>query len=385
MKLSTGDREFENVFVYVSDALRYDAVPEAVERDHEVHRTVANGLATPECFASIITGRYPPQHGVWRFSHELDGAIPTLFDLLPNNFFSVGPGGSLKETLNVSDVPDLDVDALEEPFFVLFRDTYAHIPYGMALDEEDPEFDSSEAYWKDRKADNEQIRRDYERGARTSGERFLSFVEDLEERGLAEDTLIIFTGDHGELLGEYGLTAHGSPTCPELVYVPTVFYNDGVEASGEFLSHVDLLPTVTGILGQDLDALPGLPGHDLRTGAPSDRLVFNQVRRLHFHESSVWDGGGGYVFKEDSLFYRLRWFSRHMRGRVTAPHNRRHAPKVLRTFLQGDRKLGDPGFTRAEAEQFYESITADAVDSATQELDEETVERLEKLGYKEEI
>lgn len=385
MNINVENQNFENVLIYVSDALREDAVPDPISRNYEVCRTVANGLATPECFASILTGRYPPQHAVWQFGHKLDGGIPTLFDILPNNFFSVGSGLALKQTLNVTQVPDFKIDNLEQPFFSLIRDTSAHIPYGVSLDSQDPDFYSSEEYWNHRKNNKQQIREDYDEGAKKSVDRFLSIIKDLRGKNILENTFVIFTGDHGELLGEYGLVAHGSPTCKELVYVPTVFYNESVSVNGDYLSHVDFLPTIADLIGNEIDGLESLPGYDLVKGTPSERLIFNQVRRLHFHESSVWDGTGGYIFKEDSLIDRIRWFTRHMRGRVTAPYNRRNPVKVLKTFLQGDRHSGKPKFPREDGKRFYEDIISNTQQTNEQDLDQEVINRLEELGYKEEI
>jgi len=57
-------------------------------------------------------------------------------------------------------------------------------------------------------------------------------------------TLVIFTSDHGELLGEYGgLTGHVRPPCPELVYVPTVFIHPLIKnkkTEESIMRHVDL-------------------------------------------------------------------------------------------------------------------------------------------------
>jgi arylsulfatase A-like enzyme len=52
----------------------------------------------------------------------------------------------------------------------------------------------------------------------------LEYAINSKLRGILDDSLVIFTSDHGELLGEYnGLYHHQTPVVPELVYVPLAF------------------------------------------------------------------------------------------------------------------------------------------------------------------
>jgi arylsulfatase A-like enzyme len=79
------------------------------------------------------------------------------------------------------------------------------------------------------------------------------FVEFLETRGLLEETLLIFTSDHGDYAGDYGLQRKGVglPEC--LVRVPLLFVGPGIRPGDrpreEFVSLVDLMPTVCEALG----------------------------------------------------------------------------------------------------------------------------------------
>ena len=83
----------------------------------------------------------------------------------------------------------------------------------------------------------------------------------LEECGLAEDTLIVFSGDHGDMLGERGLwyKMHWfemSARVPLLVHAPKRFAAHRVSQS---VSTLDLLPTLVELAGgqveQGLDCL----------------------------------------------------------------------------------------------------------------------------------
>jgi choline-sulfatase len=89
-------------------------------------------------------------------------------------------------------------------------------------------------------------------------------VETLRNRGILDNTLLIFTADHGESLGEHGEQTHAIFVYDATVRVPLM-----MRYPSEFAPHVyagstrsvDIVPTVLGILG-----LPGgdtTDGHDL--------------------------------------------------------------------------------------------------------------------------
>lgn len=87
----------------------------------------------------------------------------------------------------------------------------------------------------------------------------------LEECGLADDTLIVFSGDHGDMLGERGLwyKMHWfemSARVPLLVHAPKRFAAHRVSQS---VSTLDLLPTLVELVGGQVDAGLELEGHSL--------------------------------------------------------------------------------------------------------------------------
>jgi len=93
-------------------------------------------------------------------------------------------------------------------------------------------------------------------------------LDALEETGQAEDTLIVFTSDHGECLGDYGLW--GKFTCfPEAFHVPMIvadpdpcFDATRGRVIRDFSEGVDVLPTILDLLGGAGD--PGIDGRSLR-------------------------------------------------------------------------------------------------------------------------
>jgi arylsulfatase A-like enzyme len=94
------------------------------------------------------------------------------------------------------------------------------------------------------------------------------FCAHLEARGLLENTLVLFTADHGDYAGDYGLQRKGVglPEC--LVRIPFILAGPGVVPQGEalrdeFVSLVDVMPTLCEATGA-LDAVPyGVQGRSL--------------------------------------------------------------------------------------------------------------------------
>jgi arylsulfatase A-like enzyme len=105
---------------------------------------------------------------------------------------------------------------------------------------------------------------------------FGMLLNTLEEGGLAENTVIIFTSDHGEMGGAHCLTQKGSVAFKESINVPLTII-DPRESGGDLTtavgSHLDLVPTCLAYAGisegERSQRYPFLKGHDL-SGVVSD-------------------------------------------------------------------------------------------------------------------
>jgi choline-sulfatase len=86
----------------------------------------------------------------------------------------------------------------------------------------------------------------------------------LEVSGIAGNTIVIVTSDHGDMLGERGLW-YKMTFYERAVRVPLLFAGPGIKARRRIpqpVSHLDLLPTVAGLIGAHVGDNP-LDGHDL--------------------------------------------------------------------------------------------------------------------------
>jgi arylsulfatase len=78
----------------------------------------------------------------------------------------------------------------------------------------------------------------------------------LEARHLLDDTYVIFTVDHGEMLGDHGLWAKNVAYEPAL-RVPLVFAGPGIDGGTAFEGLVELID-----VGATICELAGLPAKD---------------------------------------------------------------------------------------------------------------------------
>jgi arylsulfatase len=94
----------------------------------------------------------------------------------------------------------------------------------------------------------------------------------LEESGQADNTIIIFTSDHGEMGGAHHLRQKGSVAFQETVNVPLVIVDprqSGGARTDAIGSHLDLVPTILAFSGLSVSdrqqRYPSLKGYDLTT------------------------------------------------------------------------------------------------------------------------
>lgn len=103
----------------------------------------------------------------------------------------------------------------------------------------------------------------------------------FEERGLANDTIFVVLGDHGESFGLHGPRQHFGQAYEEVVRIPAVIRADGLIPPGTRIAGLrqqpDVLPTILALL--DLKVTAGKPaGRSLLAPAdPERKLYFSGV------------------------------------------------------------------------------------------------------------
>lgn len=80
----------------------------------------------------------------------------------------------------------------------------------------------------------------------------------LKKNGLDQNTLVVFTSDHGHFFGQHGLTSIGAFHYEDLIRVPMIARFPGVIPAGKksvaIQSHVDLAPTFLDFAGRAVPA-----------------------------------------------------------------------------------------------------------------------------------
>ncbi len=196
----------------------------------------------------------------------------------------------------------------------------------------------------------------------------------LRELGWYDDSLIVFTADHGESLGEHGYWfGHGEHVHEEVVRVPLMLRLPGGRlpdwAAGgrttRLAGHVDLRPTVEQALG--LAPTPGR-GVSLLEPPREGRVLLQRVFPSDANDGlcAVTDGA-----------HRLLW-----RGEGDAPRlfDLRADPDELRDVAAERPEVVADLLARRDA-HLRETAPASAHEGSAAPLDEAATDALRKLGY----
>ncbi|MBV8345315.1 MAG: sulfatase-like hydrolase/transferase [Candidatus Eremiobacteraeota bacterium] len=92
----------------------------------------------------------------------------------------------------------------------------------------------------------------------------------MDEMHLWQDTVVVFTADHGEMAGAHGgIKGKGPFAYEQNIHVPLIVAHPGAKAGAScsaLTSHLDLLPTFVGLTGlpdaKRPETVRALPGHD---------------------------------------------------------------------------------------------------------------------------
>ncbi len=211
-------------------------------------------------------------------------------------------------------------------------------------------------------------------------------LERLGELGLTENTLIAFTSDHGESLGEHDYWGHGRHLYETTLRIPMALVWPGrIEAQvvDAAALNLDLSSTIAGLLG--LAPPAGFRGFDW-TGvlagkpAPASRVTQHQA-----HRGAVLSRPDSDVARAEGLL-ELAVVSDGIKEIVRPKSGQRWlfdlaADPLELTNLAGTRS--DPGAGLSLWMEIVDNGLRQSDDLPPEPLDEETIEQLRALGYTE--
>jgi len=103
-------------------------------------------------------------------------------------------------------------------------------------------------------------------------------LDELERLGLAENTHIVFTSDHGEGLGDHGVAAKPMMSYECVNRVPMLWRHPSVEAGRTYdsvMTHLDLTPTFLDLAGAD--PLPGMEGRSFASNLTGEEEAHREA------------------------------------------------------------------------------------------------------------
>jgi len=387
-----------NILLVTIDTLRADRLscygsqnPKTPNIDHLAERGVlfsrafANTSTTLPSHANILSGTTPNYHGVHEnLNFIVSEELLTLAEHLRNNGYVTGafvgayPLDSrfgLSQGFDVYDdkynrIHSVNLASLERkaeaviesalkwlngqksPWFLWVHCWDPHIPY-------DPP-EPFKAQYKESLYDGEVAYVDSALG---------KLFDSMEENRLFDSTFIIFTGDHGESLGQHGEKTHGYFAYNSSTWIPLIFaLPEAVPAHVEhYVSHIDIFPTVCDVLGiekpsflQGVSLLPALKGKRL----PEKPIYFES---LYPHYSRGWAPLKGFILKKKKF--------------IDSP-----IPELYdldRDFNELENRIEQKNVAKltSQLQKIIDDLTPSEKVNAAQTVDRKTRERLASLGY----
>ena len=178
-------------------------------------------------------------------------------------------------------------------------------------------------------------------------------IEQLDKLGLADNTIVILTADHGDMTGSHGLFDKGfmyqeafriplivrwPARCPRPIRCDELVYN------------MDVFPTILDAIGrpdEQLDGksfLPALEGKPLPNAREAIFLEFHGIRYLTSQRALVTKSGYKYIFNAGDFdeFYDLNKDPGELKNAIDASENRELVAKVQGMIKAAALRSRDP-------------------------------------------
>lgn len=463
-----------NIIFYVSDSLRADHLScygYDRETSPNIDRLAEDGVRFEQCFSqayktvessvSILTGLYPPAHGARTTYDVVPDDVPRIatrlreqgyttagfstlvqiserrnfdegFDTFEELFRSERAENGVTDWARVCTDRTIEwVDEHDEgPFFLFIWSNGTHDPYAPRANvfaDAEPDHDIDGSLDSLRNTGSEQtsaVRDLYDDTIRHADKEFGRLIDALAERGLYDETALVFTGDHGELLSEHGRLEHAyrplrwglrtlAPgvvekqtlfepgafvghlaTLPyeELLHVPAVIKppgSGGGETRDALVETIDLMPTVADLAGTTLET----QGESLRPLFEAD----GEFKEYVYSDTAISRGltQSRSVRSREHKLVRTDWDWSRLRSReaLELEHGLFSALKKLMCRSEllfelpnedvdvASQQSGKQAKLRRVLDDWLADSTGWELGVATSELDEETEKQLRELGY----
>ncbi len=103
-------------------------------------------------------------------------------------------------------------------------------------------------------------------------------LKQLEAQGLAEDTVVIFTSDHGDYMGDHGLMLKLLLHYQGIIRVPFIWHDPTAPGLGRIdnglASSIDIAPTILARAG--IQPFNGMQGRDLLGSSPPEAVIIEE-------------------------------------------------------------------------------------------------------------
>jgi arylsulfatase A-like enzyme/Tfp pilus assembly protein PilF len=302
IEASTGALRGFNVLIITTDTTRADHI--GCYGNQSVKTPVLDGLArdgilcaqaiTPSpstlpAHSSLMTGLYPVHHGARsNGTFRLDEKVTTLAERLKAKGYRTGAAISafvLDSRFGLDQGFDLYHDDLTKGMKYsphMFRERAAELtnePVTQWLSENADQpfflwvhyFDPHAVYLPPDPFRTEYADDLYDGEIAYADSQIGVLLAQLELLGVRDRTLVVYTADHGEGMGEHGEETHSLLVYDATLHVPMIFHAPSGLPKGKVIhrqtSLVDVVPTVLALLGQELPE--GLDGANLCDPPPT--------------------------------------------------------------------------------------------------------------------
>lgn len=203
------------------------------------------------------------------------------------------------------------------------------------------------------------------------------FFTDWRARGLLDDSVVVFTADHGEGLGEGNRLGHGATHNEYVIRVPLIisdFRNPGARRVGTRVGTIDIAPTIADLAG--LEERFDRHGYSLLDPESLDpekpyfaEVALRTSKEIERHTEDDWyDPNALAVWVGD-----LKLVSRQDRQTFFAIHSGHREPQAV--------PGGEESIMLNYMAGLIETFRETPLDLTRSELSEDALEELQGLGY----